>query len=406
MSFRRILALLLSFVLFFQMMPVEAISEVSLLLSNVVDGDTYYEVNFVLRGDTNDEVFATQYVLGGSGLVLPQNPAKGGSTFTGWYASSAVSAGGVVADGASAIKDGTTVNSDVTYVAGFKTIDTYTVKIEYRYQDNNEMVADMVIRSYSSTDPVETIKSPSYAELQINGGNELVYPEDTEITVDPSALTEKETVIVVYYYLPNATYYINHYALSAGENGADVLLFTETLNGRAGAYIKPSVMTESVYGNAGHYIFDHSSGEVKLLADTNEDAKTNNVINVYYVKDQYGYSVEYYYDGIKNDSKTEAYTATYLDEITTYTDKNITGYKLDKEENLPLDVTVNEEEKSARVIVPDYQLSLAIGKEGQNARLAARLTGYKIDIKSETQAREAAMREMEYEEEYVDEDME
>ena len=47
-------------------------------------------------------------------------------------------------------------------------------------------------------------------------------------------------------------------------------------------------------------------------------------------------------------------------------------------------VTV-EEENSARVIVPDYQLSLAIGKEGQNARLAAKLTGYKIDIKSETQ---------------------
>lgn len=40
------------------------------------------------------------------------------------------------------------------------------------------------------------------------------------------------------------------------------------------------------------------------------------------------------------------------------------------------------------MVVPDYQLSLAIGKEGQNARLAARLTGFKIDIKSETQARE------------------
>ena len=49
-------------------------------------------------------------------------------------------------------------------------------------------------------------------------------------------------------------------------------------------------------------------------------------------------------------------------------------------------VDVNPEEKSARVIVPDYQLSLAIGREGQNARLAARLTGYKIDIKSESQA--------------------
>ncbi len=48
-------------------------------------------------------------------------------------------------------------------------------------------------------------------------------------------------------------------------------------------------------------------------------------------------------------------------------------------------VMVDEQEKSARVIVPDYQLSLAIGKEGQNARLAAKLTGYKIDIKSESQ---------------------
>ena len=51
-------------------------------------------------------------------------------------------------------------------------------------------------------------------------------------------------------------------------------------------------------------------------------------------------------------------------------------------------VVVDETERTARVIVPDYQLSLAIGKEGQNARLAARLTGYKIDIKSESQVAE------------------
>ena len=48
-------------------------------------------------------------------------------------------------------------------------------------------------------------------------------------------------------------------------------------------------------------------------------------------------------------------------------------------------VTINESEKMSRVIVPDYQLSLAIGKEGQNARLAAKLTSWKIDIKSESQ---------------------
>ncbi len=54
-----------------------------------------------------------------------------------------------------------------------------------------------------------------------------------------------------------------------------------------------------------------------------------------------------------------------------------------------ISVIADAEEKTAKVVVPDYQLSLAIGKEGQNARLAARLTGFKIDIKSETQARES-----------------
>ena len=72
-----------------------------------------------------------------------------------------------------------------------------------------------------------------------------------------------------------------------------------------------------------------------------------------------------------------------------------------------ISVMADPDEKTATVIVPDYQLSLAIGKEGQNARLAARLTGYNIDIKSETQAREAGdfdyYEEDEYEEEYPEE---
>lgn len=65
-------------------------------------------------------------------------------------------------------------------------------------------------------------------------------------------------------------------------------------------------------------------------------------------------------------------------------------------------VLADPDEKTALVIVPDYQLSLAIGKEGQNARLAARLTGFKIDIKSETQAREAG--DFEYYQESDDEE--
>ena len=61
------------------------------------------------------------------------------------------------------------------------------------------------------------------------------------------------------------------------------------------------------------------------------------------------------------------------------------------------DVLIDEESGTATVIVPDYQLSLAIGKEGQNARLAARMTGWRVDIKSETQvAEEAAYAEVDW----------
>ena len=68
-----------------------------------------------------------------------------------------------------------------------------------------------------------------------------------------------------------------------------------------------------------------------------------------------------------------------------------------------ISVIADADEKTAKVVVPDYQLSLAIGKEGQNARLAARLTGFKIDIKSETQAREAGDF-MDYENDYEEYD--
>ena len=69
-----------------------------------------------------------------------------------------------------------------------------------------------------------------------------------------------------------------------------------------------------------------------------------------------------------------------------------------------ISVLADPEDCTALVIVPDYQLSLAIGKEGQNARLAAKLTGFKIDIKSETQAQEAGIFEEYFGEDYDEEE--
>ena len=71
----------------------------------------------------------------------------------------------------------------------------------------------------------------------------------------------------------------------------------------------------------------------------------------------------------------------YSDDFAEYISASLSPSKVVK-------VEVDEEEKSALVVVPDYQLSLAIGKDGQNARLAAKLTGWKIDIKSESQYEE------------------
>ncbi len=69
------------------------------------------------------------------------------------------------------------------------------------------------------------------------------------------------------------------------------------------------------------------------------EVEENNIVKVYYVKDKFNYAVEYYYDGQKDESKTEILEATYQDKITEYEDKNITGYKLEKVENTPLTIT-------------------------------------------------------------------
>ena len=69
--------------------------------------------------------------------------------------------------------------------------------------------------------------------------------------------------------------------------------------------------------------------------------------------------------------------------------QTVSKWKKDAELTTAKDIKEDVEEKTAKVIVPDDKLSLAIGKEGLNARLAAKITGFKIDIKSETQAKQA-----------------
>ncbi len=77
--------------------------------------------------------------------------------------------------------------------------------------------------------------------------------------------------------------------------------------------------------------------------------ETNGVIEVYYVKDEFSYTVEYYYDGIIDDSKTETDKALFESVINNYQDKNKTGYKLDKTENFPLTITSDSKKNVIKV---------------------------------------------------------
>ena len=77
--------------------------------------------------------------------------------------------------------------------------------------------------------------------------------------------------------------------------------------------------------------------------------ENNGVIEVYYVKDEFSYTVEYYYDGTIDDSKTETAKALFESVINNYQDKNKTGYKLDKTENLPLTITSDSKKNVIKV---------------------------------------------------------
>ena len=92
------------------------------------------------------------------------------------------------------------------------------------------------------------------------------------------------------------------------------------------------------------YKFDKTNpGEIPTIIEN------NGVIEVYYVKDEFSYTVEYYYDGTIDDSKTETAKALFESVINNYQDKNKTGYKLDKTENLPLTITSDSKKNVIKV---------------------------------------------------------
>ena len=103
-----------------------------------------------------------------------------------------------------------------------------------------------------------------------------------------------------------------------------------------------STANESAIEIDGYFKLDPTSAEIEITAGLNE-------YTFYYNRAKFNYIVEYYYNEVLDDSKTDTIEATYLDEITTYTDKAVTGYTFDKVEGTPLVITANEETNLIKV---------------------------------------------------------
>ncbi len=199
---------------------------------------------------------------------------------------------------------------------------SYTV--EY-YKDNVKVESDtQIVKNVVQVLKPDTIKVD---KKQINSVNK--YKGYKLEKIEPKVLPEEVTsgtVIKIYYKIrTDITYTVEYYYENALDRSK-----TEVFENQKYGTVVESYPDKNITG----YKWETDTGPIVL--DLEE-----NIIKVYYVKDKFEYRVEYYYDGIKNDSKTEVLSATYQDNIKTYTNKKITGYKVEKEENLPLTITEN-----------------------------------------------------------------
>ena len=203
--------------------------------------------------------------------------------------------------------------------------DNFGYTIEY-YYDNNKDDS----KTETSSALYQSIID-SYTDKNITG-----YKFDKTENL-PLTITENSdnNVIKVYYVKDSFGYTVEYYYDNVKDNSK-----TESSSAEYQSIID-SYTDKNITG----YKFDKTEN----LPLTISEIATNNVIKVYYVKDNFGYKVEYYYDNVKDDSKTESGTAEYQSTIDSYTDKNITGYKFDKTENLPLTITENADNNVIKV---------------------------------------------------------
>lgn len=215
-------------------------------------------------------------------------------------------------------------NANENIIEVYYVIGNFGYTIEYYYDnviDNNNTVTGTAV--YGSS--IETYTSKPKTGYKFSS-----------VTNCPLTITEvaANNVMKVYYVKDNFGYRVDYYY-----DGVKDATATETGSALFGATVDTytdKVITGYKLEIAKVHGSDQSLAENPLVISENAD---NNVIDVYYVKDSFGYTIEYYYDDVKDDEATVTGTALFGATIETYTDKNKTGYKFHRVTGKPLTIT-------------------------------------------------------------------
>ncbi len=199
----------------------------------------------------------------------------------------------------------------------------------YYVKDNFNYTVKYFYDGVENTEKAETLSAEFESQIttytdKVIDGYKLEKVEGTPLTITSNA---SNNVIKVYYIKDNFDYIVKYFY-----DGVENTEKTETLSAEFGSKI--TTYTDKVIDG---YKLEKVEGTPLTITSN----KANNIINVYYVKDNFNYIVKYFYDGVENTEKAETLSAEFGSEITTYADKVIDGYKLEKTENLPLTISSN-----------------------------------------------------------------
>ena len=213
-------------------------------------------------------------------------------------------------------------NNEITFYYTKKSDLNYTV--HYKEQETErELATDKVVNNKTYLEEV------TENAIDINGYDK-VDPTTQIITIQP-----ENNEITFYYTKRNDLNYIVHYK----ERGTEKTIAEDKA---VGNQVFGNTVEESAIDIEGYNKVNPTTAEIEITTGTNEHT-------FYYTKGKFNYKVEYYYDNVIDNSKTDTIEATYEDEITTYTEKPEDGYMFDKVGGTPLKITADEEKNIIKV---------------------------------------------------------